>query len=282
MEEMDMKKIIACFITAIMVYSMGTTAFGATAYPSNDKIMLNKTTEFYMQPYSINGYNYFKLRAVCGMLQGTVNEFDLNWNSNEGKTIIRKQPLETPIISMDYDGVFRQETAIPVDAVMEADGKTVTLQAYNIKGYNYFKLRDLADLIGFKVGWDASSKTVNLDAPYGFVQPAPVQKPAENKNNANGSVSVIKPGSKEYQKLVEEVKKLTSNNYVSEKGTVQIFTRGEFFEPVTVTFRDIDERIYFERCTFHSTLTVKGDYELGENLRLENCTFAHDSDLILK
>ena len=165
--EDPMKKIMALVLTAVMTLSMGVTAFGATAYPSNDKIKLNHTTEYYMQPYRIDGNNYFQLRAVCGMLQYTVNAFDLNWYRAESKTVIHTQTKGMDIFNMAFDGVFRQTTATPVDALIEVDGKEVTLQAYNIKGYNYFKLRDLADLIGFEVGWDAASKTVNIVSPYG-------------------------------------------------------------------------------------------------------------------
>ena len=165
-----MKKMTAFLLTAVMILSMSVTAFGATAYPSNDKIMLNNTVEYYMQPYRIDGNNYFQLRAVCGMLQRTVNEFDLNWYKAESKTVIQRQTKGMEIFTMAYDGVFRQTTATPVDALIEVDGETVTMQAYNIKGYNYFKLRDLADLIGFEVGWDSASKTVNIISPYGSVK----------------------------------------------------------------------------------------------------------------
>lgn len=37
------------------------------------------------------------------------------------------------------------------------DGQPVELTAYAIGGYNYFKLRDLGDALGFGVDWDGAS-----------------------------------------------------------------------------------------------------------------------------
>ena len=47
----------------------------------------------------------------------------------------------------------------------KVNGKTVAPQAYNIDGYNYFKLRDVAYLLAdttapFNVTWSASQSTV--------------------------------------------------------------------------------------------------------------------------
>ena len=42
------------------------------------------------------------------------------------------------------------------------NGKAVTPQAYNVDGYNYFKLRDLGDALGFGVDWNADTMTMIL------------------------------------------------------------------------------------------------------------------------
>ena len=73
-----MKKMIAFFMTAVMVCSMGvTTAFCATAKASQDKVAVNGQ-EIKMQAYNINGYNYFKLRDL-----GEVVGFEVNWLAAE-------------------------------------------------------------------------------------------------------------------------------------------------------------------------------------------------------
>jgi len=47
------------------------------------------------------------------------------------------------------------------------NGKIVEFEAYNINGYNYFKLRDLAQAVNnteknFEVTWDAANNAINL------------------------------------------------------------------------------------------------------------------------
>ena len=44
------------------------------------------------------------------------------------------------------------------------NGKAVTPQAYNVDGYNYFKLRDLVFALGFSVDWNNTTSTVTISA----------------------------------------------------------------------------------------------------------------------
>jgi hypothetical protein len=74
-----------------------------------------------------------------------------------------------------YDMNYGNRTAMPTDGKILFDDKEVTLKAYNIDGYNYYKLRDLGDVIGFKVGWNAAAKSI--DITYDTVQQNP--EPAE-------------------------------------------------------------------------------------------------------
>jgi len=50
----------------------------------------------------------------------------------------------------------------PSNDVVKIDGTEVTLDAYKIDGANYYKLRDLGDYLGFAVGYDEPTNTVQL------------------------------------------------------------------------------------------------------------------------
>ena len=50
------------------------------------------------------------------------------------------------------------------------DGVNVTLNAYNINGNNYFKLRDLGKLIGFNVGWDGANNCIIIDSGMSYIE----------------------------------------------------------------------------------------------------------------
>lgn len=60
-------------------------------------------------------------------------------------------------------------TATPNNASVAVDGKGIAIGAYNIDGYNYFKLRDVAAALNgtganFEVGYDATAKSIALSS----------------------------------------------------------------------------------------------------------------------
>ncbi|NPV89423.1 MAG: hypothetical protein HPY50_01450 [Firmicutes bacterium] len=64
-------------------------------------------------------------------------------------------------------GLDNTETALPASATVFVNNKPVAFPVYNISGYNYFKLRDLAMALDgtakqFAVNYDASSKAIAL------------------------------------------------------------------------------------------------------------------------
>ena len=53
-------------------------------------------------------------------------------------------------------------------APIYVDGTRVDLTAYNIGGYNYFKLRDIADLVDFGVEWDPETSSIQINTSVGY------------------------------------------------------------------------------------------------------------------
>lgn len=62
--------------------------------------------------------------------------------------------------------------AFPSTNTVYLDGRQVELEAYAINGNNYVKLRDVGELMGFNVYWDAGVQ-IDSDAPYTGQAPAP-------------------------------------------------------------------------------------------------------------
>ena len=52
------------------------------------------------------------------------------------------------------------------------DGVPVQMNAYNIGGNNYVKLRDIGQMVGFNVYWDGQAVQIDSDAPYTGEAPA--------------------------------------------------------------------------------------------------------------
>ena len=51
------------------------------------------------------------------------------------------------------------------------DGQQVEMQAYNIAGHNYVKLRDMGEQVGFNVYWNAGVQ-IDTGHPYTGIAPA--------------------------------------------------------------------------------------------------------------
>lgn len=78
--------------------------------------------------------------------------------------------------------------AVPTWQPIYVDGQQVEMEAYNINGSNYVKLRDAGKQVGFNVYWQDGVQ-VDTDAPYTGVAPV-VSSPAEPADVQ--SVSAVK------------------------------------------------------------------------------------------
>ncbi len=83
---------------------------------------------------------------------------DVNKNNNE---------LGLPGVSKS-DNVSVKKDALPTNAKVNIDNKEVEFEAYNIEGYNYFKLRDIAYALNnsqkqFNLNWDAVNSVIAIE-----------------------------------------------------------------------------------------------------------------------
>lgn len=253
-----MKKIMAFLLTAVMVCSMGTTAFAAMAKPSADKVAVNGN-QVAVQVYNIDGYNYFKLRDVAKMLVNRPDEFSVDYDPLAQLIVINTGwGYEGP---KEFDKVVSTgvKTANPGNGDVMVNETIHHLSAYNIDGYNYFKLRDLGSAVGFQVGWDEAQKCVNIVSSYG--------PPEDMMQDVPG------------YGLPEEPKKAT---VVNEKFYVDVdepvgywYDNYTFNGDVFVSWVDggIDGRVKFTNCKFNRDLIVAGATE-DSWVTLDNCTFA--------
>ena len=113
--------------------------------------------------YNIDGNNYFKLRDIAALLNGSGAQFQVAYNQQT-----RAISLTT---GQSYTAVGGELTAlpsgaqkiIPTPSAVYVDGKQVSFTAYNINGNNYFKLRDLGQALGFQVGWNEDTRTILVE-----------------------------------------------------------------------------------------------------------------------
>lgn len=130
-----------------------------TAEKSQSKVTVDgKTVD--VSGYSVNGSNYYKIRDIAMVLRTTSKKFNVEWDPSVGGISIStgvKYVIEGGELSDDTDMIFEiTENTSPI----YIDGVSSDITAYTINESNYFKIRDLADVIGFNVTWDANTDTV--------------------------------------------------------------------------------------------------------------------------
>jgi hypothetical protein len=131
------------------------------ATPTNAAVLVDgKSVSF--AAYNINDYNFFKLRDIAFMLSGTRKQFSVGWDA--GKSVISLasgKPYEPADGEMDPKA-SQAKQAVPSNAVVHLDGKKISLEAYNIDGYTFYKLRDLGSALNFGIGWDSAQRIITI------------------------------------------------------------------------------------------------------------------------
>jgi hypothetical protein len=116
---------------------------------------------------AVNGNNYFKLRDVAALLNGTDAQFSVDYDSATNTIVIVTGQPYTSDGSELSGGSAVSVTAQRTSQALTINGETVNdLSIYaithdgSINGNNYFKLRDLGDKLGFGVDYDAQTNSV--------------------------------------------------------------------------------------------------------------------------
>lgn len=139
----------------------------ATANPTKSPVEVNgEKVEF--DAYNINGNNFFKLRDVAKIVNGSAKQFGVTWDSEKSVIDLKSS---TPYVSVGGEmtlGDGNVKEGLLNESPIYKDGVMVDLAAYNINGNNYFKLRDLADAFDIGVYWDGERGTVVIDTTIGY------------------------------------------------------------------------------------------------------------------
>lgn len=105
------------------------------------------------------------------------------------------------LISGPASSAMASLMATPSSQTFYLDNQRVSLEAYEINGSNYVKLRDIGQAVGFSVTYDAVANSVRIepDKPYmeEVKEPAAAQTaPGALSTNADGSINVPQDGSR--------------------------------------------------------------------------------------
>ena len=133
-----------------------------------------------VQPYNIDGANFFKLRDLAALLTGTGSQFNVGFE--DGNIVVTTgeeyEALETDLVI----GEDESASTRPSPQTLVVDGEVVSeILVYNIGGSNYFQLRELGAIVGFAVDYDAETRTVIVETE-GY-EPAEVDEDDEDEDD---------------------------------------------------------------------------------------------------
>lgn len=127
--------------------------------PTSQKLTVNGTAQK-AEIYNIDGSNYFKLRDIAMLLNGTGSQFSVTFDGARNTIVIRMGEAYTPVGNELTTGRDNSATAVRSPQRVEINGSAVELDAFNIGGSNFFQLRELGAALNFKVDYDAETATM--------------------------------------------------------------------------------------------------------------------------
>ncbi len=118
--------------------------------------------------YLINQNNYYKLRDLAAILSGTKSQFNVTFNKEKKQIELELgkpyEKLDTDLQAMKHDKI---EAKMLTNNIL-VDGEEVMLNAALIDQNNYVKLRDLANVVRFFVGYDKETRDILVDTGLGL------------------------------------------------------------------------------------------------------------------
>ncbi len=131
--------------------------------PAAVKVLMNGRA-MTLEAYTINDNNYFKLRDVAMAINGTEKQFEVSWDGANNTFSLTTNKAYTPAGGeLSVSEMPIQKAAVKTGSRIYLDGRETQLAAFNIGGYNYFKLRDIARALDFSVTWDEKAGTIIID-----------------------------------------------------------------------------------------------------------------------
>lgn len=113
--------------------------------------------------YTVNDSNYFKVRDIAMLVRNTDSKFNVEWDSNL-EAIMINTGEDYVVIGGELSGeIDKNMDVVENSTPIYVDGRLRAITAYNINGSSYFKIRDIADAVGFDIKWDGNTQTISIE-----------------------------------------------------------------------------------------------------------------------
>jgi hypothetical protein len=256
-----MKKMICKILSAIMILT-SVTAISVSAdeaVPTTSTVLVNGNN-IKFDSYNINGNNYFKLRDLAYVLNATEKQFSIGYNEVLNTvSLTSRQPYIAVGGEMEIGDGDNVQTE-PTSSTILKNGEVVQLQAYLIDDSNYFKLRDIGELLDFSVEWNGEENSISIDTSKSYVSENEGDKVTEDtyySQYKTGEFVEITGKLVSIEKIKEVIS--TSDNDVW-LGCLKNAENTEWMVCLNVEEYGIGHKSDFEGCLY-SDVKISGIYE---------------------
>ena len=156
----------AAGLSALMMACAGA-ANTATATPTGNSIYVDGT-KVNGAAYMINSNNYFKLRDIAAMVNGSAKQFEVSWNQAAKRIDLTTNKAYTVVGGELALPSNSSRSAKESSATVYRDGAKAAYTGYTIADNNYYKLRDLCQDMNIGVKYDAATKRVDILTTVGY------------------------------------------------------------------------------------------------------------------
>ena len=197
------KRILKCFsvISIILLLFSNVTLANEIARPTFQKILFN-SEEVEGEVYNINGSNYFKLRDIAAILNGTSAQFSIEY---DGAIHITTKNEYTFVGNELSKGSKKEQIANKTTSSIFINGIEVFPYTYNINGNNYFGIRFLGENLGFGVEYDQLTNTVLLTADKNIKYDVEAINSDDDITNRRNQFNLYKDKMNEAQKAIKNL-----------------------------------------------------------------------------
>ena len=189
-----MKKKISLLLAMLMLITFMPSTFAkpktVDATKNNKKIILDGE-EVMVGSYTVERYNYLKLRDVAALLNGKNCQFSVGYDKEKELVMIY---LDNSYTKLEGDLVAIKNAkakAFVESKKILVNGEEKELKTAVIDRYNYIQLRDLASLIGLGVDYDAKTETIILNSNGEVKNNEANKENQDNKDNKDNKDSQI-------------------------------------------------------------------------------------------
>ena len=163
MKRFSSKAVLALALILVLLVSLCAPAFAVTTVVSPQKLTVDGK-DVVCEKYNIDGSNYFKLRDLAALLDGTTSQFNVDFDKDKREVYVTTGEHYEKIAGDLESGEDKSDSCQVSEWKLFVDGEEQDVSVYNIGGNNYFKLRDLGKSVHFYVHYDEATNTAKVDA----------------------------------------------------------------------------------------------------------------------